>query len=154
MCRTQTLVDVVRLIKQKYSPYFVFIAGNGEELREVGTLAQEFPHSSHVLYRPDLPFLQRAMNRAQAVLAVDSIILHLASTTQTPTFGFFGPSSALKYAPRGKRHGIFQSACPSNTKFEKRCPLLRTCRTGQCLKSAEVEDMFLAIEQWQDRVRE
>ena len=55
-------------------------------------LAQEFPRSSHVLYRPELPFIQRAMNQAHAVLAVDSIILHLGATTQTPTFGFFGPS--------------------------------------------------------------
>ena len=117
MCRTQSLLDVLRLCKEKYSPYFLFIAGNGVELREAGTLAQEFPHSSHVLYRPELPFLQRAMNHAQAVLAVDSIILHLASTTQAPTFGFFGPSSAEKYAPKGRHHGFFQSICPSDALF-------------------------------------
>jgi heptosyltransferase I len=152
MCRTQSLLDLLRLCTCKYSPYFVFIAGNGEELREVGTLAQEFSSISHVLYRPDLPLLQRAMNHASAVLAVDSIILHLAATTKTPTFGFFGPSSAMKYAPRGSRHGFFQSSCPSNTAFEKRCPLLRTCQTGQCLKGAAPEEMFSSIEQWQSKV--
>lgn len=152
MCRTESLLDVLRLSKEKYAPYFVFIAGNGEELREVGALARHFPRSSHVLYRPDLPLLQRAMNQAHAVLAVDSIILHLGSTTQTPTFGFFGPSSATKYAPRGHRHGFFQSTCPSHATFEKRCPLLRTCPTGQCLKGADSEEMFRRIEEWQARI--
>ncbi len=151
MCRTQSLLDVLRLCKEKYSPYFVFIAGNGEELREVGALAQDFPRSSHVLYRPELPLLQRAMNHASAVLAVDSIILHLAATTQTPTFGFFGPSSAQKYAPKGKRHGFFQGICHSMASYEKRCPLLRTCATGQCLKGSDPEDIFRSIEEWQER---
>jgi heptosyltransferase-1 len=154
MCRTQTLVDFLRFIKEKYDPYFIFIAGNGEELREVGALAQDFPRSSHVVYRPDLPVLQRAMSHAHAVLAVDSIILHLAATTQTPTFGMFGPSSALKYAPKGKRHSFFQSSCPSNTSFEKRCPYLRTCETGLCLKGADPEDMFESLERWQDSLNQ
>jgi heptosyltransferase-1 len=152
MCRTQTFLDVLRRVKEKYSPYFIFIAGNGEELREVGALAKDFPSSSHMLFRPDLPFLQRAMNHAHAVLAVDSIILHLGATAQTPTFGFFGPSSAMKYAPKGKRHGFFQSTCPSNTAFEKRCPFLRTCQTGQCLKGADPEDIFRSIEEWQTQL--
>jgi heptosyltransferase-1 len=149
MCRTQSLLDVLRLCREKYSSYFVFVAGNGVELREAGTLAQEFPRSSHVLYRPELPLLQRAMNHAHAVLAVDSIILHLAATTQAPTFSFFGPSSATKYAPRGKRHGFFQSGCSSHAAFEKRCPLLRTCQSGECLKGADPEEIFQSIERWQ-----
>ena len=152
MCRTATFVDVLRYVRDKYAPYFIFVAGSGEELREVGSLAQQFPLSSHVLYRPDLPLLQRAINKGHAVLAVDSIILHLAATTQTPTFGFFGPSSAAKYAPKGNRHGFFQSTCPINATFEKRCPALRTCSTGQCLKDAEADEMCAAIEQWQDRL--
>lgn len=149
-CRTQTLLDVLRMSAEKYSPYFIFTAGKGEELREVGTLAQAFPQSSHVLYRPDLPLLQRAIDRANAVLAVDSIILHLAATTQTPTFGIFGPSSALKYAPRGWQHGSYQGECPQGMSFGKRCPLLRTCQTGQCLNGADPQEIFRSIEDWQE----
>lgn len=153
MCRTQTLIDLLRLVKGKYAQYFIFIAGNGEELREVGALAQEFSKSSHVLYRPDLPLLQRAMHHAHAVLAVDSIILHLGATTPTPTFGLFGPSNGAKYAPQGRHHGFFQGNCPSGTLFEKRCPFLRTCSSGRCLKSARAEEIFESIEQWQMKMR-
>ena len=149
MCRTSTFAEVLRLVRDAYGPYFIFVAGTGEELREVGALAQDFSHSSHVLYRPDLPLLQRMMGSATAVLAVDSLILHLASTTATPTFGFFGPSLASKYAPSGARHGFFQGHCPQDAFFEKRCSLLRTCETGFCLKGAEADEMFVAIEQWQ-----
>ncbi len=148
-CRTQTLLDVLRLCRNTYVPYFVFVAGTGEELREVGTIAQEFPRCSHVLYRPDLPLLQRMISHASAVLGVDSIILHLAATTTTPTLGLFGPSSAMKYAPQGQRHSFFQGSCPMNVAFDRRCPFLRTCRTGECLKAASPEDMFARIEAWQ-----
>lgn len=151
-CRIETLLDLLRLIRDKYNPYFIFIAGNGEELREVGILAQEFRNASHVLYRPDLPLLQRAMNKANAIIAVDSLILHLGSTTKTPTFGLFGPSSGEKFAPTGKFQWYFQSTCPLGTLFEKRCPLLRTCASGQCLKGARVEEMFDAVTFWQEKL--
>ena len=153
MCRTATVIDVLRFVRDNYGAYFIFVAGNEDELREVGTLAQEFPHSSHVLYRPELPLLQRAIHKGHAAISVDSIILHLAATTRTPTFGFFGPSSALKYAPSGPRHGFFQSSCPLHQTFERRCPHLRSCQAGRCLKEAEVKGICGAIELWQHRVQ-
>lgn len=148
MCKTSTLAEVLQRVQLSFGSYFVFIAGNGEELREVGILASYFPQSSHVVYRPDLPLLQRMMGRAQAVLSVDSLILHLAGTAGVPTFGLFGPSKAEKYAPPGA--GFFQGRCPRDVLFERRCPNLRTCLTGNCLKTAEAEAMFEAIRRWQE----
>lgn len=152
MCKTSSLLTVLRMIRAEFHPYFIFVAGSGEELAIVGNLGQEFLHSSHILYRPDLPLLQRAISNANAVIAVDSLILHLAATTKTPTFSFFGPSSATKYAPNGSVHGFFQSQCPNHSTFEKRCPFLRTCLSGECLKEADPTAMFQAIHEWQNRV--
>jgi heptosyltransferase I len=152
MCRTETLVELFRLVKEKYSPYFIFVAGSNEELREVATFAGEFRNFSHVLFQPSLPLLQRLMGKANAVVALDSLVLHLASTTPTPTFGFFGPSCAKKYNPSGKSHGFFQGKCPYNQVFERRCPLLRTCPAGSCLKEADVGPFFEAIGAWQESI--
>ena len=151
MCRAETMVQVLRYIREAYGPYFIFVAGTGEELRTVGFLAEEFVQSSHVLYRPDLPVLQRMLGHAAAVLAVDSLILHLAGTTKTPLFGFFGPSHAHRYAPPGSGH--FQGKCPRNTSFEQRCPHLRTCESGGCLKDVDVDELTRAIRHWQEGLR-
>jgi heptosyltransferase I len=152
MCNTSSLLYVLRMIRERFSPHFIFLAGTSGELNEVGSLAREFSSSSHVLFRQDLPLLQRLMGEADAVIAVDSLVLHLAATTKTPTFSFFGPSSAQKYAPRGPQHAFFQTHCPSSITFDRRCPSLRTCPTGLCLKEADPEKMFQAILRWQQFV--
>ena len=151
MCRAETMAHVLRYIRETYGAYFIFVAGTGEELRTAGFLAGEFLQSSHVLFRPDLPVLQQMMGHAAAVLAVDSLILHLAGTTATPTFGLFGPSHAHRYAPPGSGH--FQGQCPRNVSFHHRCPHLRTCESGACLKEADVDELIRAIRHWQEDVR-
>ena len=148
MCSTDAFKQVLSLVRKKYAPYFVFLAGNGEELKEVGLLAEGFCDTSHVMYRPELPVLQRLMGRVEAVIAVDSLLLHLAGTTNTPTFGFFGPSLGEKYAPPGKNSGYFQGTCPFDIQFEKRCPFLRTCEESKCLKQADPVKMFETLDSW------
>jgi heptosyltransferase-1 len=154
MCNKESFRRVLKLIQDHFSPYFVFLAGTSYELNEVGDWAQEFPHKSHVLYRPELPVLQHCMGRAHVVLCVDSLALHLAATTKTPTFSFFGPSSPSKYMPRGQVHGFYQRDCPFNVLFEKRCPNLRNCVTGECLKGSTGDAMFRAVYEWYRRVHE
>lgn len=147
-CSTNTFLEILRSAKRKFSPYFIFIAGTGEELKEVERLALEFHHESHVLYHPELPVLQHIMERASAVVAVDSLLLHLAATTNSATFGIFGPSLAKKYAPVGKGRGYFQGSCPFNISFEKRCPFLRTCQEGLCLRGADPAQILDSFESW------
>lgn len=151
MCRTESLKKVLLMVREKYSPYFVFTAGNAEELKQVGLLAEGFSDASHVIYRPELPVLQHVMARAKAVIAVDSLLLHLAATTKTPTFGFFGPSLGKKYAPSGIKNEYFQAACPFDIQFEKRCPFIRTCKEGACLKEADPARIFEALISWYSR---
>lgn len=149
MCRFDTLIQLLMLIQDAYGPYFIFLASSAEELNEVGAMAQYFSHASHVIFRQDLEVLQRLLGRAQAVVAVDSLILHLASTTSVPTFGIFGPSYAHCYMPQGPRFGFFQGQCPQYSTFDKRCPDLRVCSHGHCLKDIDPQVMFSAIERWQ-----
>lgn len=92
-----------------------------------------------------LPTLQYLMSRVHCVFAMDSLPLHLAGTTSTPTASLFGPSSAKKYLPIGERHKVIQGPCPYGRHFEKRCPVLRTCPTGACIKNLEVDAIYQTI---------
>ncbi len=119
------------LKKQGEGPY-LFAWGNEKERETASNLAAHFPNSM-VLARHTLPVLQHVMAKCRLVVAMDSLPLHLCATTRTPTISFFGPSSGKKYGPIGAQHQTIQGICPYNITFEKRCPQLRTCKTGACL---------------------
>lgn len=124
--------QLLALLKQMQEKY-LFAWGNDEERELVLQLAAHFPDSL-VLPRCSLPVLQHVMAKCRRVIAMDSLPLHLCATTKTPSLSFFGPSSAKKYGPLGTHHKTIQGLCPYGITFEKRCPKLRTCPTGACLK--------------------
>lgn len=114
-------------------PPYLFAWGTEVEREMSSRLAAHFP-GSLVLQRYSFPVLQHIMAKCQLVIAMDSLPLHLCATTSTPSISFFGPSSSSKYRPIGEKHITFQGQCPYGVTFEKRCPKLRTCKTGACLK--------------------
>ena len=135
----QTWTAFLKKIHKEVSPFLFFVWGSEKEKQEAETLHEHFSSVSQVLPRMRLPVGQRLMERMDYILATDSGALHLAATTSTSTFSVFGPSHAKVYQPMGERHHAFQGECPYGRIFEKRCPILRTCKTGACLKDAPSE---------------
>lgn len=117
--------------------FFLFAWGSGPEKEQAMRYCAAFPESL-LLERLPLPLLQKLMGRMDLVVAMDSLPLHLAGTTSVATFSFFGPSLAQKYRPLGEQHHSWQGGCPYKVQFEKRCPKLRTCSTGACMR--EIDD--------------
>lgn len=150
--KSQTLRAFLHLAYEKYRPFFVFTAASADELREAKTLSAYFPNSYICDHMP-LPMLQNMMRRMDLVISMDSLPLHLAATTQVPTCSFFGPSLSFKYRPLGERHFSFQGNCPYDYRFEKRCPILRTCATGACMRDIKEQEAFTAFSSWWDMVR-
>ena len=126
---------------------FLICWGSEEERRAAESLSQNVPYASCLPKLP-LPVLQNLMTQMDLVLSMDSLPLHLAATTDTPTFGFFGPSLAAKYAPSGKQHGVFQGSCPYGRHFDARCPILRTCSTGACLREQLPQAILESFFSW------
>ncbi|MFN0065675.1 MAG: glycosyltransferase family 9 protein, partial [Chlamydiales bacterium] len=102
-------------------------------------LSAAFQERGHVLPRLRLTALQHVMARCSRVVAMDSLPLHLCATTKTPSLSFFGPSSKNKYCPSESRHISIQGECPFDEKFEKRCPKLRTCKSGACINEISAD---------------
>ena len=134
------LQALLHSINEASSPFFLFASGNEEELSFAQELAEQFPDSA-IADRLPLPTLQHVMSRVDRIIAVDSLPLHLAGTTDTPSFSIFGPSLAAKYRPLGPQNTSVQGPCPYGRTFEKRCPILRTCPTGACIHDLPVDTM-------------
>ncbi|TXI35962.1 MAG: lipopolysaccharide heptosyltransferase I [Nitrosomonas sp.] len=141
---TEPLLELLRKAQNQHQCGYLMAWGNDSEKAEVERLANALPNSI-VIPRLPLPALQNLMCGVDLVVAMDSLPLHLAATTSTPTYSFFGPSSAEKYKPEGSQHRSFQGVCPYGRSFDKRCPILRTCRTGACLRGKGVQYPVFSI---------
>jgi len=136
-----TLEELLEKIGAEENPYFYFIGGSVQEKTRADHLHALFPKSQAV---GGLSFAlwQALMREMDLVIAVDSAALALCGMTKTASLSFFGPSLASIYKPLGDHHVAWQGSCPYGQKFTTRCPLLRTCKTGACLKSATSDQLL------------
>lgn len=142
----ETLKAFLALIDEKIKPTFLFIYGNTAEKQIAEALGR-----GYIVGDMSLALWQRLMYTVDGVISMDSASLHLCGTTSTPSFSLFGPSSAHVYKPEGEFHFAFQGSCPYGIQFDKRCPSLRTCSTGACLKSVIAEQLFAEFHQFSER---
>jgi heptosyltransferase-1 len=138
----ETLTGFLQKIAQAYHPYFFFVWGNEAEKKTAEKLSDLFLGRSCALGSLSFPLWQALMRRMDCVIAMDSAALHLCGTTKTPSFSVFGPSSASVYKPLGAQHSHVQGSCPYRQAFLQRCPRLRTCPTGACMKNLSAHELF------------
>jgi heptosyltransferase-1 len=150
----ETLKNFLQCLSKQLSPHFLLLWGNPAEKVIADELATVLPQQSLVINKLPLPALQNLMTHVDLVLAMDSLPLHLAGTTSTPTYSVFGASSAKKYKPLGEQHQAFQGRCPYGKHFEKRCDQLRTCKTGACIKQLEGQQLFDHFYEWWKKRRQ
>jgi heptosyltransferase I len=143
----ETLAAFLTLVQEHLDCVFLLVWGTPEE-RESASQLQKQLSSACLVDKMPLSMLQNLMDMSDLIIAMDSLPLHLAGTTKTPSFSVFGASLAIKYKPIGIRHEAFQGHCPYGKTFEKRCPILRTCSTGACIRSVEAAQLFESFSKW------
>lgn len=150
LCTTDEVAAALAAIQKDYNVYFVFTAATMQELNEAGTCLKKLPNPvpGNVLYQLPLPVVQKLMIEADRFVGVDSLMLHLAATTETPTFSLFGPSSSALYAPKHLLDRSLQGVCPYGLTFLKRCDNLRTCHTGACSKQIKRKQLEQELRSW------
>jgi heptosyltransferase-1 len=150
----ETLQGFLHCLSKKFQAHFLLIWGNPAEKKLAEELIVTLPQTSTTINRLSLPALQNLMSKVDLVLAMDSLPLHLAGTTPTPTYSVFGASSANKYKPLGEQHEAFQGICPYGKTFERRCDILRTCKTGACIKQLKGQQLFDHFYAWWSSIKE
>lgn len=130
----ETLTAFLQEVSAQSPLQFVFVWASEKEKKIAEHLSLLFPKSV-LIGKINLPLLQAVIYKVDAVIAMDSAILHLCGMTTTPSFSVFGPSSLSVYKPEGERHQGVQGPCPYGKTFVAHCPVLRTCPTGACIKN-------------------
>lgn len=150
---SSTLLSFLKSIATQLNGQFLFVWGTDEERKIVEKLSIELPNESYIVEKMGLASLQNLMAEVDLVMAMDSLPLHLAATTSTPTYSIFGASSAKKFKPVGTFHESYQGQCPYGRTFVKRCPILRTCKTGACIKNIQGEELYNHFSNWWQQIK-
>lgn len=137
----ESLEKFLELMQSHLQCHYLITWGSHEEKQQAAAL-QEIMKDSSLCNKVSLPVLQHLMTKMRLVVSMDSLPLHLAATTTVPTFGVFGPSLAARYAPQGLKNHAFQGSCPYGRQFPTRCPILRSCKTGACIRSVTGQQLF------------
>lgn len=135
-------VGLLHRMAERLEGRFLLIWGTESEKLECIAIQRQLPHCAEVLEYFSIPQLPELFRRVDGFLGVDSFLLHFAAYLGVPTYSIFGASSSAQYAPVGPQHQTVQGSCPYGKKFEKRCPLLRTCITGDCMKKWNPEVLY------------
>jgi heptosyltransferase I len=139
-------LEFLKMVEAKEQCIFYFVSGTAQEKEIAGRLSKHFPKSCS-LQPLSFPLWQRLMGEMDLVIAVDSAALALCGTTTTASFSFFGPTQAAVYKPIGAHHHHHQGQCPYHVPFSARCPKLRTCPTGACLKGTCPSTLFKSYQE-------
>lgn len=132
-----SLCDFLDKLRSLHQCHFLLLWGNAFELEMAIRIKEKLQSEVTLLDKVSLPQLHRIMQKMQLVIAMDSLPLHLAAIAGVPTFSVFGPSSKEKYKPIGLKHCALSGSCPYGITFEKRCPKLRKCSSGACIKQLD-----------------
>lgn len=143
----QTWKELLAQLNKDYKPYYYFMWGSLKEKELSLDLNQEFSDSV-VVEKLELHVWQRLMASMDVVFAVDSSALHLCATTTTPSLSIFGPTRSAIFKPQGDFHLAVQGQCPYGKDFVKQCPILRTCKTGACIRDLSSNDIYEQFSAW------
>ncbi|NGX28207.1 MAG: Lipopolysaccharide heptosyltransferase 1 [Candidatus Anoxychlamydiales bacterium] len=147
----ESLLSFLKKVQKRLNASFLLIWGNDLEKFVANKLNLEFSSSSVIVDKLFFPVWQNLMNDVDLVFAMDSSSLHLCGTIETYSFSVFGPTRQEVFKPIGKKHFAYQGKCPYNYRFDKQCPILRSCTTGACIRSLESEDIFSAFIGWWEK---
>lgn len=142
------LLQFLLSVRKHFSVQYLLIWENSEQK---SIIEQWIPHlESYDLSLGSLSISTwyHLMLQSKLIISMDSSSLHLATLANRPTYTFFGPSKGNTYVPQEDRHGYYQGICPHKVRFTKRCPMLRSCRDGECLQRLEIKVALQHFLEW------
>jgi len=146
--------DLILRLNEKYA--FAPVLVGGEDTIEVNDKiigivrekdkGQWIKHVPNLAGKIDLKGLCYILKEASLFVGVDSGIMHLASSFDTPVVGIFGPTDPFYVGPQNRRSVVVREemeCSPCN---------LKGCEERTCMKRLEVQKVLEACEQLLKRV--
>lgn len=119
----------------------IFLGAPGEEALVREILSQTTVAAADLTGKTPVWTTAAVMERAAAVVTMDSAPLHLAAAVGVPTVALFGPTDPERVAPQGRRHRVVRLDLDCLACYERTCPLPRRV----CLEDLSAERVVDAL---------
>jgi ADP-heptose:LPS heptosyltransferase len=130
------LLDILARRRPDLRP--IFMGAPGEQSLVWEILASTAAPGENLVGRASLWQTAALMERAAAVVTMDSAPLHLAALLEIPTVALFGPTDPGRVAPRGPQHRVARLDLECLACYKRECPLPRRA----CLRDLDAETVY------------
>ncbi len=138
---TNKFMELARLIR---SMGIIPVIVGGKKEEKVGEAIAACSQGINTAGERTLVETAAILENASLLVSADSGVLHMASALGVGTVGLFGPSSIVKWGPRGPRDIVITRHFPCSP-----CSLYGTipaCSSGyRCLEDISLEEVFTSI---------
>jgi len=122
--------------------YAVLITGSSDERARAAELTRRGPGAWNLAGKTSLGVLAALFQGCRAYIGVDSAGMHIAAAAGIPTIAFFGPSSTVDWAPRGREHAVIRKDLPCVPCQNKGCD---DSGVSRCLDELTLEEAISVI---------
>lgn len=141
----------IKLLKLLTEDNYNIIAVGSKEDNKIHETVMKYSvpaFSKNLSGRLDFLEMLTLVKFSSLVIAADTALLHIASLTETPIIGLFGPTDEKRTAPNSNHFELLRSSTCSGRCFTLKTPQgYKRCAHKKCMASLSPEIVFNAIRQ-------
>jgi ADP-heptose:LPS heptosyltransferase len=136
--RVNSCAELIDDVQLRYDVTIVITGSSEERGRADQVMARCRTKPFNLAGKTSIGELAAVLSACCGFIGVDTAALHLAAAVGVPTLGFFGPSPAVCWAPRGSQHTVVSKNMPCVPCRRKGC---RDSEISQCLDELTLKDI-------------
>lgn len=128
----------IALIKKLYKHYPILLTGKGKHEMELCHLVAKETSVKNLSDQLSWEEFVKVIQEAKLLISVDSVALHIAAASLTPTIGLFaGIAPPMMWTPPFSKFTRIMNKVPCSPCLKK-----RGCSTLSCIRGIKVEEVF------------
>jgi heptosyltransferase-1 len=136
--RFACLADV---INEKLEAAIIFTGSESDRIAVEKIVAGMRTKALNLAGKTNLKQLAYLYKKCAVVISTDTGPMHMAAAMGSSVVALFGPTSALRTGPYGRKHRVVRTGLPCSPCFRKRCDHM------SCMKGISVEQVYDTVKQ-------
>jgi ADP-heptose:LPS heptosyltransferase len=137
----ERFAEVARVVLDR-TELAVVITGSPEEAALAESIARQAgPGALSIAGETSLPQVTAVVERAEAMVSLDTGLMHVATAVGTPVVALVGPEEPARFGPYGEGHAVIYHKLPCSPCDQVHC----VRRSPECMEAISTEEVASAL---------